>query len=1076
MTKIKLSFQILTAFFMLWSVSGVSGINAAPPPHSLAATELSNQEQQQTRRITGTVRDRNDEPIIGANVQVAGTSNGTMTDVNGQFSLEVPANATLRISSIGYIAREVQVGNQSSLDISLDEDLTVLDEVVVVGYGVQRKSDVTGALAVVSSKELTSKPVSNALEALQGKAAGVRITSNQRPGELGSVRVRGVRSLTASNDPLYVVDGMILGEGGIGSINTMDIESISVLKDASSTAIYGSRGANGVVLVTTKKGEAGKFSINYSGSLTTEKRHDLQPSMNADEYMTWLRWAMYNAKQDLAPGNQPSYANDMLILSQTSFPESVRNNILKGWEGGTWNPANVINTDWGDMVTQSGLTQTHTLSVSGGTDRLKSYVSIGYLDNEGTTKGQAYQRYNFTASTDITATKWFTMGGSINAAWSNQDFGFARGMQSFSSRPDELYTTAKRIPNVALPYDDNGNRLPEPASYSIFSTVDEWKYSTDQRQVLRALGNFYAGLDFGKMWEPLQGLKYKITFGPDIRQYRRGRYIDEQSSARLASGAASIAYLDNQRDFSWVLNNIVSYSREIDIHTIDLTLIQEASKSDRETSNMSATGIEKPSYIWNAMGSVPAVTDGIVNIGIGSGIRQSQIASYGFRVNYGLMDKYLLTVSGRYDGSSVLAPGNKWAFFPSAALGWRIDREKFMQDLNWLNQLKLRAGVGITGNSAVSPYQTKGDINQFYTPFGGMPDAIVFVPNEPFFTATITRMANLDLSWEKTTQWNVGLDFSVLRGRVNGSIDVYASNTNDLIMDMAIPSITGYTQTYANVGKTKNKGVDISLNFVPVETSGFTWVSTVNAAWSKDEIVELANGKQDMVDNSWFIGKPLSIFYGFDTDGLWKESDAEEMKKFNDNGTNFSAGMVKPVDQPDENGERDYVINEKDRVVLGNQNPNWNLGWNNSFRYKDIELNVDLYGCFGYMVNTGGQWQAGVNQNKIDYWTPDNTDAEWQKPSWGEGVTPGDPYSGPYGYKNAAFLKLRNLSLGYYLPKKYCKTVGLSNLKIYVQGRNLGNILSTVDFLDLDYNSTDNTNNIVSFYNRGLTFGLDISF
>ena len=726
------------------------------------------------------------------------------------------------------------------------------------------------------------------------------------------------------------------------------------------------------------------------------------------------------------------------------------------------------------MVKQTGITQQHTLSVSGGTDRLKSYVSLGYLNNEGTTKGQKFDRYNFTVSTEITATKWFTMGGAINAAWSNQDYGFARGMLSYTTRPDELYTIAKRIPNIATPYDDNGKILKEPAAYSIYSIVDEWKYSTDQRQTLRAFGNFYAGIDFGEIFKPLNGLKYKITFAPDYRYYRRGRYIDKESSARVEAKTSTASW-ENRRDFSWLMNNIISYNKVIDIHKIDLTLIQEASKNDRETASMSGTGIEKSSFLWNAMGTLPVKEDAS-GISIGTGIRQSQIASYGFRVNYGLMDKYLLTVSGRYDGSSVLAEGNKWAFFPSAALGWRIEQEKFMQGLDWLNQLKLRIGVGLTGNSAIDAYQTKGDINQFLTPFGGMPDALVFVPNEPFFTASVTRMANPDLCWEKTTQWNIGLDFSVLKGRVSGSFDVYKSNTNDLLMDMAIPSITGYTQTYANIGKTKNKGVDISLNFIPVQASGFTWSSAFNAAWHKDEIVELIKGKQDMKDSRWFIGQPISIFYGFKTDGLWQESDAAEMKKFNDNGRNFSVGMVKPVDQ-----DGNYIINDDDQVVLGNRIPNWTLGWNNSFRYKDLELSADIYGCFGYMVNTGGQFQGGVNQSKIDYWTPSNTGADWQKPFWGDGVTPGDPNSGWYGYKKAGFIKLRTISLGYFLPSKFCKTAGLNSLKVYVQARNLGNIFSTVNFLDLDYNDTNyssayNANNIISHYNRGITFGLDITF
>jgi len=1037
----------------------------------------------QTLNISGAVTDANSEPVVGASVVVKGTTTGVITDAGGGYNISAPADAVLLFSMVGMGSREEAVGGRARIDVQLAEAAKNIDDVVVVGYGTVKKSDLTGAVAAVSAKELTIRPVSNALEALQGKAAGVEITSNQRPGELGSVRVRGMRSLTATNDPLYVVDGVVLSAGGIESLNPRDIESISVLKDASSTAIYGSRGANGVILVTTKKGRDGAFKLSYSGTMTIEKLQDLQPSMSAADYITWLRWAQYNKNPisssnpgGFAPGNQPTYANDMLILANTSFPDPVKANVLKGWEGGTWDASKVTNTDWADMVTQTGVTQEHTISASGGTDRIKSYVSFGYLNNKGTTKGQEYERYNFNTSTDVTATKWFTMGGSINAAWSIQDYGFNRENLGNSSRPNELYTNAKRIPNIALPYDDEGNVVQIPASYNIYSIVDEWKASTsiDQRQTLRALGNFYANLNFGEMWEPLKGLNYRISFGPDMRFNRRGRYFDKTSPANTDNkNKASWNY---DRNFSWVLNNIVSYSKEMNIHKFDVTLIQEASKYDNENASMGGSGLEKSSYLWNVMGSLP-VTETASGVSISTGITQSQIASYGFRGNYTLMDKYLLTVSGRYDGSSVLAEGNKWAFFPSAAVAWRIEQEEFMKSFDWLSQMKLRAGIGQTGNAAVSPYQTLGRIMQFYTPFGGKENnALVFVPNEPYFYTRVNPMANPDLGWEKTTQWNIGLDFSVLKGRVGGSIDIYASNTNDLIMNMSIPTITGYSSTTANVGKTKNKGVDISLNAIPVETHGFVWNSTINTAWHKDEIVELAYGKQDMVSSNWFIGQPISVFYGYQNNGLWKESDADEMAKFNAKGAKFKPGMVRPVDQ---NG--DSTMNADDRVVLGNRIPKWTFGWSNTFSYKGIELGVELYGRFGYMVTTGGQWQAGVNQNQIDYWTPDNTGAKWQMPIWGDGNTAGDDHSGLLGNEKAAYLKVRSISLGYYLPSKLCHAAGIGSLKVYGQIRNVGNIFSTIDYLDLDYNDTNynevyNTNNVVSYYNRGFILGLELTF
>ena len=447
-----------------------------------------------------------------------------------------------------------------------------------------------------------------------------------------------------------------------------------------------------------------------------------------------------------------------------------------------------------------------------------------------------------------------------------------------------------------------------------------------------------------------------------------------------------------------------------------------------------------------------------------TGLTVSQLASYLARVNYSYKDRYLLTVSGRYDGSSVLAAGNKWAFFPSMAFGWRIDQEEFLKDITWINQLKLRFGVGTTGNSSVDPYGTLGVIGAFWMPFS-TGNTMMFVTNEPYYVdmeKNSNLLANKELSWEKTTQFNYGIDFSFLDGRLGGTVDIYHSTTNDLLMKRTIPSLTGYPAIMDNIGKTKNFGVDLTLNAVPVRTKDFEWASNLNLAYQKDEIVELANGKQDDINNSWFIGESIGVFYGYESDGLWQESDAAEMEKFNANGEKFEAGKVKPVDQ---NG--DYKINDEDRVIVGNKSPNWTLGWSNTFSYKGLELGIELYGRFGYMVNTGGEGQLGMyNQREIDYWTPDNPGAEWQKPIYNQ--SGGDAYSSLLGRQDASFIKLRNISLGYNFSKNLCKKIGISNLKVYAQAKNIGNLYSSIDFLDLDLGTT--------YFNRGYTIGLQIGF
>ena len=1003
------------------------------------------------QKVSGTVVDETGEAVIGASVMVKGTSTGTVTDLNGSFTLaSVPSNGSIVVSYVGYRTQTIAVGGKSSINVTLEEDKQMLDEVVVVGYGVQRKSDVTGALTRVGEKELNSKPVSNAFEALQGKAAGVDITSSERPGTVGNIMIRGTRSLNASSAPLYVVDGVPLQAGGI--------ESIDILKDASSTAIYGSRGANGVVLITTKRGQEGKMQLTYSGTVTFEKIVDKSPAMNASDYITWRRWAYYNSAPDkYTPGDQPTMEQDKSFFSGD---EVAMANIMKGWEGGTWDGSKVTDTDWTDFVTQTGLTHEHTVSARGGSKGLSGFVSFGYLNNKGTQKGQAYERYNITASADVQGTKWFKAGGSINASYGKQQYGFSRTGQSTNSGPTDIYGAAKSILRYALPYDDSGNIILVPGGSvtNTYTIMDEWNKSTDNRETFRALGSFFAQIDFGKIWSPLDGLQWKTQFGPDFRFYRYGVFIDATSAAR--GGGNNYATRNDTRNFAWTLDNMLLYNKTFGDHNIGVTLLQSASKSNTETSNMHGENMPLASFMWNNMGSID-ITQSANKASMGTGLSEYALSSYMARVNYSFMDRYLLTASARWDGASVLAEGNKWDFFPSMALGWRMEQESFLKDVSWLDQLKLRLGVGVTGNSAVSPYGTLGVISAYWMPFS-TGNSQILVTNEPYYTSGSNQMPNKNLSWEKTTQWNIGIDFSFIKGRVGGTLDFYTSTTKDLLMLMTVPSLSGYPSMMANIGKTSNKGIELTLNTIPVMTKDFMWQSNLNMAWQKDKIEELSNGKEDDINNAWFIGESIAVFYGYENDGLWQESDADEMAKFNEKGEKFSAGMVKPVDQ---NG--DYKINEEDRVILGNRNPRWTAGWTNTLSWKGLELSLELQGRFKYMISTGGEGQLGMyQQREISYWRPDNTGADWQKPIYSQAG--GDSKAALLGFKDASFIKIRNLSLGYNFDKNLCRTIGINGAKVYVQGKNLGMLYSSVDFMDLDTGAT--------YYNRGFTVGLQVEF
>ena len=1001
------------------------------------------------KKVTGTIVDGAGDPIIGASVMVKGTSNGSVTDFDGNFTINnVPENGTLVFSYVGYRTQSISAAGKTNFQVALEEDKQLLDEVVVVGYGVQRKSDVTGALTRVGEKELNSKPVNNAFEALQGKAAGVDITTSERPGTVGGIAIRGQRSISAGQGPLYVVDGVPLQSGGIEALNPRDIESIDILKDASSTAIYGSRGANGVVLVTTKRGQEGKLQLSYNGSLTFEKIVDKSPAMNASDYITWRRWAYYNQSPDkYTPGDQPTQEQDKNFFGGD---DTALANVMKGWAGGSWDGSKVTDTDWTDIVTQTGLTQEHTISARGGTKNVAGFVSFGYLRNEGTQKGQTYERYNFSASADIQGTKWFKAGGSFNASYGIQQYGYSKAYGT-SSGPTDLYGAAKAILRYTLPYDEKGEIITQPggSTTNTYSIIDEWTKSTDERKSFRLLGSFYAQIDFGQIYQPLQGLMWKTQFGPEFRYYRNGNFLDSSSISR-AGGNNTVSRGDGQQ-LAWTLDNMLIYNKSFGDHTVGLTLLQSASKSETETSSISEQKIPMPSFLWNNLGAVD-VTDPQYQVGIGSGLTGNQLSSYMARVNYSFMDRYLLTASARWDGASVLAQGKKWDFFPSMALGWRMEQEEFLKDVNWLDQLKLRFGVGVTGNAAVGPYGTLGVISSYWMPFS-TGNSQILVTNEPYYK---------NLGWEKTTQWNLGIDFSFLKGRVGGTIDLYTSRTKDLILDMTIPSLSGYPSMKTNVGQTKNKGIEVTLNTIPVITNDFTWSSNLNFAWQKDEIVELANGKEDDINNAWFIGESIAVHYGYEANGLWQESDAAEMAKFNENGEKFTPGSVRPVDQ---NG--DYKINADDRVIIGNRNPRLTAGWSNSISWKGFELTLDLQGRFGYTVSTGGEGQLGMyQQREISYWTPNNTGADWQKPVYSQAG--GDPYAGLLGFKDASFIKIRNLSLGYNFDKRLLSHIGINGLKLYVQGKNLGMLYSSIDFMDLDTGRT--------YFNRGVTIGVQVDF
>ncbi|MBO0324072.1 TonB-dependent receptor [Muricauda sp. CAU 1633] len=1009
----------------------------------------------QGKVINGTITSTDGQPIPGANIVQRGTTNGVVSDFDGNYSIQlIDGDDVLVFSFIGFQRAEVTVGNQTTINVVLEEDSQQLDEVIVVGYGTQKKSDLTGSLVRVDAEDLGSRPVNNAVEAMQGKAAGVDITTNERPGEVPDITIRGVRSLTASNSPLYVLDGIPLTSGGINNINPADIESIDVLKDASATAIFGSRGANGVVIITTKRGKAGRMTISLNSSMQLQEVVERAPNFSASEYVDYRRWAYYYVNPEVYPrGDQPTLANDLDILAGD---EVALDNIRSGWVGGTWDGSRLRNTDFTDFITRTAMTTQHTLSVSGGTEKMKAYGSFGVVDNEGVIIGQNFKRYNAIVSVDLTPKDWFSFGGTINASRSIQEFGQSNSGSSAVSATGGLYDSARRIMQYGVPYDEEGNRIDFPGGdIAIKTVIDEDKYSQDQRVLLRAFASFYAQVDIGEITPVLKGLKFRTNFGPDIEDYRRGIFIDGLSVVRTGSSYAS---LENRQRFSYTLDNLLYYDRTFGDHTLGVTLLQSQTEFDEEGSSMNAENIPFADQKWNALNS-----NNVTLSGFDSNISERQLSSYMARVNYNYADKYLLTLSGRYDGASQLADGNKWDFFPSAALAWNVSKESFLENSSWINQLKLRVGVGVTGNSAIDPYSTKGGLSPlFYAQGGGTSPAVVpgvsEVDDEDY-----TLLANNELGWEKTTQYNVGLDFFLLGGRISGALDFYKSNTDDLLLLKAIPTVTGYDATFANIGETKSSGIDLTLSTVNVKTNGFEWTTDFNGSYQTNEIVELADGTNDDIVNEWFIGESQDVVYGYQGNGIWQEEDAAEMALFNANGHAFIAGNARPVDQ---NGDN-RIDPDDDRVIIGSEIPKFIAGITNTFSYKGLDLSIFLYGRFDYIYNTGGEGLGGRgNHRRVDYYTPINTDAEYQRPIFTQGT--GDPYDDVLGYKNGSFLKIRNISLGYAFPDKITESLGLSKLRIYAQALNPGMVFSNVDWIDLDVRRSNSL--------RGITTGINIEF
>ncbi|WP_435132159.1 SusC/RagA family TonB-linked outer membrane protein [Formosa sp. A9] len=1004
----------------------------------------------QTKVIQGTIIDDSGMPIPGVNVLLKGTTNGTVSDFDGNYEISALAGETLVFSYVGFQTIEKTVGTSNSIDVILQTDTAVLDEVLVVGYGTQKKSDVTGAISSVSAEELVIQPTTNALQGVQGKAAGVDITTNARPGEVGSIRIRGNRSISGGNGPLYVVDGVPLQTGGLEMLNTNDIASIEVLKDASATAIYGSRGSNGVVLVTTKRGSGGKMQINFETSVAFEEIYDKADYFNGGEYAKYRRDALRTAGlYNDANGNVMNYADPVKDFQYFGQDAAAWESIAAGYSwidkdnlvaeiGSDGNPVynanDVRTTDWADYVTQTGMTEQYNLSASGGTEKLKTFISGGYLHQTGAVKGQEYTKYTGLVSAELKATDWFTMGGTLNTLYSVQDYGYVEGG---SRGAGNLYAKARGQLPYAVPYDADGNFIFNPgADTNIVNPIRDYDEVINERTNLRVFGSFFA--DF----RITEGLHFKSIFGPDIRTYRNGQFQTAESSLRGGGAPSSTNYArsDEGRNLSWTLENLLTYDKTFnENHRLGVTLLQSSSAIQNESSSMTATDLPYDSQLWYNLGST---NRGALD-GWGSGYNKQTLLSYMARVNYAFKDKYIVTVTGRSDGSSVLSQGHKWDFFPSLALKWKLDQEIFLRDVSWISQLALRGGYGTVGNQAVDPYGTSGALQSSAYVFGSDP-AKGYITGDPKASEDNRgSIPNRTLGWEKTSSFNLGLDFGFFNNRLTGSIDYYSADTEDILLDKRPNSVTGYGNITVNAGETRNSGIEIALSSINVDSKDFTWSTDFTFTKNKEEIVSLVTGEDDLV-NRWFIGEPISVYYDYEKVGIWQLDDAEEMALYNANGHDYKAGDIKVRDL---NGDNKIDANE-DQKIIGQANPKWIAGLQNTFNYKNFELYVFLFSRWGHTVTGGAvDMQGRYASRKVDYWRPDNPTNEYPIADFNNGGQP--VHYSAMNYQDGSFVKLRNLSLGYYMPDQVLDDLGMTKFKIYAQANNPW-LYSKTDFIDSD--------------------------
>ena len=986
-------------------------------------------------KVTGQVTGENSQPLAAVSVTEKGSTNGTLTDDNGNYSISVSKTATLVFSSLNYTGQEVRVNGRQVVSVALASLKNDLDGVVVVGYGTQRKKNVTGSIVSMGGAALREVPAPNISQALQGRLAGVDIAqTSTRPGATMQIRIRGTRSLSADNNPLIILDGIPF-IGSLADINPNDIKNIEVLKDASSTAIYGSRGANGVIIVTTEKGAKGrKPRINYAGYFGNQEVFAKYPMMNGPQFVA-LRAAR--------PVSAGGYLNGL-------------------------DEADSLNTDWQDLLYRTGTVTDHSLSLTGGSETGNYSFGFGYHNNKGVIPTQDYKRYSLRASIDQTIGKYFRLGITTNTLLND-----SRGNQV------GLYNALSMSP-ITSPYNADGTvkrtiRMAADEQYVL--TKDVINRLSDNDQWINKNNTFATyNAVFGEVKAPfLPGLKYRFNLGLDYRHGHNGAYTGKGIN-NVNPLTVSSASIDNQRTFHWTFENILTYDRVFaQKHSVNVTALYSNEQNTFDRSNMSALDIPVDAFNYYNLGQAAGQITVDPN---NQAYQQWGLTSFMGRVQYAFDSKYLLSVAIRSDGSSRLAEGNKFKTYPAVSLGWNVSDESFMKNISWLTSLKLRAGIGQTSNQAIAPYATLGSLGTAPYNFGPTGYSTGYFVNQ-------LRNPNLDWEYSKTT--NFGVDFAVFKGRLSGTVEYYTTKTDNILLNLGLPPTAGVNSITSNIGATQNKGVEISLNSTIIDNkNGFTWEVGANFFANKNKLVSLASGQTRDETNWWFVGYNINSIYDYKKIGLWKDA-----KDALDNGLSIlepggTVGMIKVqyTGGYDANGKPLRAISPEDRQII-EVDPKWQGGFNTRLNYKGFDLSTvaffrhggtilsTIHGSNGYLNLLTGR----RNNINVDYWTPTNTNAKYPNPA-GPISNDNPKYGSTLSYFDGSFLKIRTITLAYDFNYKLLKNKDVK-LRSYFTVQNpfvLFSPFNKESGMDPESNSFGNENaavNLSQNYRRILTVGFN---